>query len=410
MSFFGLRSGTERYGVVIDIGSGSALAAIVHSNPNDPHPTIVWSHREHVPLRNIDSIDQSAKAVMTALVNVSMLLDAEGRRALYEYDNSARLSEIQTTIAAPWSYTVTKTINYTQEENFTVTNDLIEDLRHTARQNVEDDIRGNSELDKLGLQVITEASMAMLANQYRVADPAGNEAKTFSITRAYSISQQYLLDAIEEMRDKLFSHVESRKISFILTLYTATRELLNQTNDVCLIDITYEATEIGIIRDGVLQYTTHTPFGSFSLAREISSITGAPLHESFGYLHSDEPYAFLKSLTKSQKEDVEAVFEAYTERINALFHETGDSLTIPNNISLHTQLRSEPLFKDIIEKATKRATKAKASITSISEQIIKHAYTESKKSNPNVAPKDATLLLSAQFFHKRPTYQTFRYQ
>jgi hypothetical protein len=223
------------------------------------------------------------------------------------------------------------------------------------------------------------------------------------------VAQQYLVEAIDELHDKLFPQTKSHKISFILVLYTISRELLSQTYDVCLVDITYEATEIGIVRDGILTYSTHTPFGTFSLAREISAITGVPLHEAIAYLHTEKPYSFTESLNKSQKEDIDALFEAYIDRVTNLFYETGDSLSIPKQISLHTDLHTEPLFIDLIEKAAKRSTRVSPKITVISNEIIKQTFEESTKDQRSEMSSDAALLIAAQFFHKQHKHPIFDY-
>ncbi|MCA9353971.1 MAG: hypothetical protein KC877_00440 [Candidatus Kaiserbacteria bacterium] len=409
MSFFGLGKPSDRYGVIIDVGSGSVLTAIVHSSPKQKHPQIVWSQREHAPLRNVDSLEQSAKAVMTALVNSSMLLDTEGRTALREYNPDAKLTELQCSISAPWSYTVTKTINYKQEKPFTITEELIEELTHSLQQKIDNEIRENEAMQNLGLQVITRATMDSLSNGYRVEDPIGEEAKEFSISQGSVVAQNYLIDALDEMRDKLFPTTTGKKLSFILMLFSVTRELLPKTYDICLVDVTYEATEIGVVRDGTLSYCTHTPFGSFSLAREISAITNVPLHEAFGYLHTDKPLAFMEALSAEQRKGVDAAIEAYIEKLSALFRETGDALSIPKKISLHADLKSEPLFTGLIMKAAKRNLKSEPIITPISGKIIEMTYAESTKKTTQVVTGDTALLLSAQFFHKRKPRETFEY-
>ncbi len=409
MSLFGTKHGNDRYGVIIDIGSGSVLTAIVHSNSELKHPHIVWAHREHAPLRNIDSLEQSAKAVMTALINASMLLDAEGRKALYDYSSSARLTEIQCGVSAPWSYTVTKTIDYQQKEPFLVTEELIDELLQTINEKFESDLKENEALTKLGLQVITRSTIEMLSNGYRVKHPEGNEASQLTVSRVSVVSQQYLVDALEELRDKLFPEADSHKLSFILMLYSVTRELLSKTYDFCLVDVTYEATEIGIVRDGVLSYCTHTPFGSFSLAREISKVTNVPLHEAFGYLHSPKPYSFLSSLSKQQRDDIEMAFDAYTARVSDVFKETGDELTIPKKISLHVDVDSEPLFSDLIEKAAKRSIKAEPQISLISKEILQQKYTVPEGAPGKKLPADTALLMSAQFFHMQARRGDFEY-
>jgi hypothetical protein len=409
MSIFGNSESDSRYGIVIDIGSGSVLAAIVHSNIKQKHPKIVWSHREHAPLRNIESIEQSAKSVMTALVNVSMLLDSEGRKALYEYDNKSKIKEFQCSIAAPWSYTVTKTINYNQEKPFTITDELINELIDTIQEKVKNELKENEVLHDLGLQIIARSDVNILSNGYRVKYPKNEKALNISVSHTNAIAQTYLINAIDEIRDRLFAETKPHKISFIIMLFTISRYLLPETYDICLVDITYEATEIGIVRDGSLKYCTHTPFGSFSLTREISAITGVPLYEAFGYLHTDKPYSFIDSLSKSKAEDVNAMFEAYIEKVSALFHETGDSLSIPKNIAIHSDLKSETLFLDLIEKAAKRSIKTNVNIKTITNEIIKQTYEQSTKGAKLLIPEDTALLLSAQFFHTQPKHLSFKY-
>jgi cell division ATPase FtsA len=409
MSLFGLSKTADRYGVIIDIGSGSVLTAIVHSSPKNKHPNIVWAHREHAPLRNVDSLEQSAKAVMTALVNSSIRLDAEGRKELFDYNKNATLTEFQCSIAAPWSYTVTKTINYKQEDSFTITEELLEELVNTINEKTESDLAANEALQDLGLEVVTRATMDILSNGYRVENPEGQRAETLTLSRTSVVTQRYLIEAVNEMHDKLFPETKAGKLSFILMLYAMTRKLLHQTYDACLIDITYEATEIGVVRDGVLSYCTHTPFGTFSLAREISSVTKIPLHEAFGYLHTELPYRFIKTLPSEQQKQIELVFEAYIDRVSKLFHETGDALSIPKQISLHSDLNSETLFLDLIEKAAKRSTKSEPDITAISAKILQATYEKIDASVRQQLPKDTALLLSTQFFHDQLCAHSFEY-
>lgn len=410
MSLFSFGRDSSRYGAIIDIGSGSVLIAIVHSEPNKKHPKIIWSHREHAPLRNIDSLEQSAKAVMTSLVNTSMLLDGEGRRALFEYNPTAKISELHCNISAPWSYTVTKTINYKQEQPFDITEDLIEELLTSIERKIDEELERNDTLQPLGLQVITRKLLQIAANGYQSADPIGSSVNAITVSQSSAVTQEYLIETLTDIQEKIFPEVPMYKLSFILLLYATLKDLKISKDDVCLIDITYEATEIGVVRDGVLTYCTHTPFGSFSLAREIAAVLEVPLHEAFGYLHTDKPYAFMKDLPATKRKELETIFEAYIDRLTQLFHETGDALSIPKYLYLHCDTKSENIFIDLIQKASKRTIKTEPFLLTMSEMVIKKAYTDEDQTDITTpAPTDTALLLSAMFFHKQPEHDSFKY-
>ncbi|NCN11760.1 hypothetical protein GW937_00375 [Candidatus Kaiserbacteria bacterium] len=408
MSLFGIGHSDDRYGVIIDVGSGSVLTAIIHSDPQEKQPTIIWAHREQVPLRNINSLEQSAKALVAALIDASMLLDSEGRSALRENNPSAKLTRVQCGISAPWSYTITKTINYKQDEVFTISDELIEDLLTTINSKIENDLQNSEPLRGLGLQTITNATVDVRANGYRANNLEGEKVQELSISRVNVVTHGYMVDALDEISDKLFTGSDLHKTSYIFMLNTVANELLQLNNDHCLVDVTYEATEIGVVRDGVLTYCTHTPFGSYSLAREISAAINVPIYEAFGYLHTEKPYNFKLSLSTTQLKEIDEIFEAYTARVTELFHETGDELSIPKHITIHSDLNSETLFTDIIDHAVKRATKAKPFISKISSEIFEKYYRNSEVGPQKPLSTDTAMLVSAQFFHNdwnRPTFK-----
>lgn len=408
MSLFSFSGDTERIGAIIDIGSASVLVSIISSTASHKNPLIIWSHREHAPLRNIDSLDQSSKAVMTALMNALIKLDGDGRRALHEYKRGADIGVLQCTISAPWSYTVSKTINYVQEEPFEISDNLIEELLRTAVQKIRQELGDNDSATKLGLTVITRATMDLLANGYRIKDPSGQKTSELSISHASVVAQEYLIDQIKDLKGKMFAGADCHMTSYMLAFYCVAQELYTDAFDTCLVHISYEATEIGVVRDGTLRYSTHTPFGAFSLAREISNITSVPLYESFQYLHGDDPYEFLETLPDAQRNEVEQVFEAYTARITELFKETGDELSIPKRILLHADLKSEKFFRDIIDKAARRSLKSDPMIKLITPNLFE-TLTHGEHSQKPEQLEDTAMLVSAQFFHKGDSLRFFEY-
>ena len=408
MSLFSFSGSSERIGAIIDIGSASVLVSIVSSVEGKASPHIIWSHREHAPLRNIDSLDQSSKAVMTAMMNALIKLDSEGRRALHEFNRGTKINVLQCTIAAPWSYTVTKTINYSQEEPYQITDNLVEELLRTAVQKIKQELGSNESATDLGLTVITRATMDMLANGYRIKNPTGEETTELSISHASVVAQQYLVNQIKELQQKMFGEADSNLTSYMLAFYCVAQDLYPDTYDTCLIHVTYEATEIGIVRDGTLRYSTHTPFGAFSLAREISNITSVPLYEAFQYLRSDNPYEFLETIPDAQRNEIELVFESYTARINELFKETGDDLSIPKRILLHADLKSEKFFRDIIDKAARRSLKSDPMIKMVTPNLFE-TMTHGKDAQKPEDLEDTAMLVSAQFFHKGDSLRFFEY-
>lgn len=399
MGFFGDSNSTIRYGAMIDIGSGSVLVSIVKSDQAKSYPEIIWAKREYAPLRKGRSLEDSAKNVMASLVNALMLLDSEGRKVFTEITGKHKLPETQVTIAAPWSYTITKNITYGHKEPFTVSEELIEELLRTAHQKVQEDVLEHERINELGLSVIARSVIGLQANGYTLHNTHDQNAVSLKVVEANAIAQDYLIKALTDATEKILPESEVKLYSFILLYYYILRDLYPDIQEFCIVDITYEATELGIVRDGLLSYTTHTPTGAFSLARAISEILSIPLEEAYGYLHNPEPLNLLKQYPADKQAEVEQVFLSYQNNLESLFHETGDSLAIPKKIYLHGNLETERFFTEQLGIAAKRVTNSAHAIYPISQKILTEHYPEEAQIALKKATSDTALLISAQFFH-----------
>ena len=252
--------------------------------------------------------------------------------------------------------------------------------------------------------------MDLLANGYRIKNPYDQKALTLSVALASVVTQKYLVDELTNLKEKLFPSSELHELSHMLAFYGISDEILPLVSDKCLIDITDEATEIGVVREGSLRYATHTPFGAFSLAREIANITNLPLYEAYKHLHHADPDHFLSTLSSSERAEVEMVFQAYVKRLMGLFHETGDDLSIPKDIIIHGDLESETLFTRFVEKAAMAVLKSPPRITMMTPVILKSTFpTYLKLAKSGDTGVDTGMLLSALFFHKQNAQSTFEY-
>ena len=407
MGFFSSGKNKVRYGALIDIGSGSVLTSIVASDPTKTHPDIIWSKREYTPLRKIRAVSDNAKSVMTSLMNALMSLDGEGRTTLSEKCGPKKISSVQVTVAAPWSYTATKTITYQNEEEFDVTDTLVTELLRTAQKKVEEEMLENEKVHELGLSIVARTTIQVIANGYPIQVTGTQKAKSIKVIEASAVVQEYLIDAVTEAQEKIFSGSTLTQYSFMLPYYATLSNLIQPTADFCLVDITYESTEIGIVRDGILTYCTHTPYGSFSIAREIAEALSIPLEEAYGYLTCDDMTCFVTQSSTAQQDEINKILKAYHQRISELFKETGDTLSIPKKIYLHGNLETEPFFNDHILKAASMTTKMPHAAYNVSVELLGRHYTPEEVTAFKALGSDTALLISAQFFHTQALHHKF---
>jgi Tfp pilus assembly PilM family ATPase len=401
MSFFGSTQPTLRFGVVIEIGSGSVLVSIVKSDFTKQHPDIIWAKREYATKQKNTDITTSAKGVMTALMNVVLLIEGEGQKVLHQAYPGSKLQSVQVSISAPWSYTITKVINYSEEKPFVITPTVLQKLMEIAEKKVVDELKENELASDLGLSIMTRATTDIQANDYKTTNPIGKTAETLTLTQVSAVAQEYLTTAITDLQNKVLPKADLERYSFMLMFHCITRDIHTQMTEYCLLDLTNEATEIGVVRGGILRYCTHTTSGISTIARKISAALDLPLDEAHAFLR--EPYHthVMESVSAVKSTCIAGILDEYRTDITNLLHETGDSLSIPKTILLHGGQQTEAFFATQIEGAAKNATGLTHTVHPVTAELLTKNYSEIERAALEKIAPDTALLVAAQFFHKQ---------
>ena len=384
--FFGNES--TKYGVIIDVGSGSVGMALLFSDPSSTEPQILWSHRERMLIRAEDRLDTTKKLMATTILKAFLELGNDGLKALRQFDKSATVAEIFVSIAAPWSYTVVKTISLNQEKKFRVTKKLIDELSLKATAQGKEAASKDVLVKKLSLTQIGTTTISASVNDYVTRDALNNEAQKLTLTQLTELAENTIVEALRSAADKILPGARLELNTFMDTYYSALNALKPDTSEICLIDITAEATELGIVRNNILEYVTHVPFGSYTIARKIATATSILKEEALGYLRENDIDS-TKALSESKREKLKTVVEEYENTISELFRRTGDALSIPKTIFMHTDAAAESFFQTHLREAAKRTTGLEHKIHPMTGKYFKPS-----------AEHDSAILLSAYVFHK----------
>lgn len=388
---FGLGKHTDGrvYFAVIDIGSGSVAGAIFLSESDAQQPTHIWSYRDYVPIGDATDITVPLKEVTTSLVNIFLKLGNEGVRALHEVDPSAHIAQLQIGIAAPWSYTVTKNITYKEKGDFEVTEKLIHELTDSAIKAAKKAAKESGIFASNHLAIVDTNVTGVLANGYVMPDPIGINAKEIEVAITIGVVDKKLLEIIRDSHTKLLPRAKLTLHPFMFMYFEQQKRLQAAMAEVCLVDITSEATEVAIVRDGILTHVTHMPIGQYTIAREIAAACGIPKEEAYAYLKNGVAFTKTK-LPAARQTELENVITAYEARLAKLFLQTGDVLAIPKSLFLHTELNTEKFFTERVQHAAKQATNSNHNIHPITSALL--ADTE---------VGDTAIAVSARYLHRQ---------
>lgn len=370
--------------IIMDIGSGSVGVCLVVFTGGEQE--MIWAHREHALLRNVDDLSQAQKNVSMAMVNAFLELSSSGMKALRSHNPALKPDRLQVSISAPWAYTVLRTVQYSSEHPFTVDDDLITELTDSAKKQVGRAINENELLRNLHLRPITQTVAGTRLNGYPVQRVDGQEGRSLTLSLVYSVAQESLLEALEESHTKIVPNTTLTTHPFMYAMFRVMQSLQPNTSEACLIDVNNEATQIGIVRNDTLCHITHTAFGSASIAREIATICSIPLEEAYTYLKGDDAAKRAK-LSAKQQEEIDTMYASYENKVAELFKNTGDQLSIPKSLFLHTDLYTEEFFSQRIKKAAQSCTGLMHTIHPITSTLLNGSEVD-----------DTALMLSTRFY------------
>ncbi len=386
-------------GAIIEVGSGSVAVGIVKSSSTQKNPEIIWGYRELASSRySLDGFG-AAKDILKTIERAVTELGTTGVKSLKEHKSSLRINEVQVSIAAPWSYTATSTVNYRKDKEFKVTKSIIEKITTEAAHKINSEVTAQEEILKLGLEIISQNYHSTLLNGYQTIDPVNQVTNLITLNQITSISQKKLVDTLDNELGKILPKVPTQHFSFMYLFFEVIKYSLTHYNEYCLVDITDNATEIGVVRNGILQYCTHTPVGKNSLIYLLSERLKIPFEEAASYVRSTKEANLWEQLSTSQRETVEDILSEYQNELAKLFHETGDGLTIPRLFFIHSDKNTELFFNEQIVLAANQTTKTKHQSRSVSTELLSHGnQNEEGGVNLPVSP-DTASLIAALFFH-----------
>jgi hypothetical protein len=335
--------------LTLTIGSGEVMGALTC----DGHPC--WSETLALPLRNAISFADSTKDLKKTVKDMLGTASVAGMRALHKYQPDAQITRATIELSAPWAVTVARTARVRHSAEFAVTPELLAKLeRHAIQGAIEaTEAARNGALVELAL--IENETIGLLINGYPAKPGHEAHGETVSLTQLMSFAYREVETYLTEVVTGTFGQARA---TFTSSMARAYRELSRMPGhaDACIVLVGGEVTELGIVRDGVLQFASYTPYGVRTLARELRDNCNMTIATALSFMGSD-------TLTyESSKESIDEVLSLYETNLVELFERGGDPFFMPQAFYVVCGNDMTAFFRERIAHAVLGATKRAPSI------------------------------------------------
>lgn len=386
MFHFGHTDAEHFYAALFDIGSGTVGVGIGEFNPGEKVPHLVFSERlemritEHASSRKV-----MLRKAREALFSAALSLSQNGLKVLKEHDPKARITKVFVTCSSPWSYNLARTVEYSDDQPFKITKAILNDLVRSAEETILEDLKRSDMNHTESYDVVEQASVDISVNDYSITNPLELKGNKIALSHIIGLIPKEITSGMHEVHDKLFPEAELHLHTYMLIMYCVLRDLLPKLTSLCIIDITGEAIEFGVVHNGVLVENHSAPIGSRTFVREAAELTKRPTADVLSMVVDC-------THEKIDESPLKLIIETYIERYAEALKEAMKNTVIPDDVILTTRRGFEPLAKYMLTEAFKRVTKTKHRIRTLEPKIVD----EITKGTGD----DVYLALETRFFHK----------
>ncbi len=384
---FGHNDKDATYGVLIDIASGTIGVAVVASETANKVPIILYAKRTSLRItKNKATGVEDLRRVREALLSALLQLSQDGLQLLTEHNSRAKVTKLYVTCSSPWSFTIARDVHYESDESFKVTSTIINDLVHSAEEEIASHLKNMPETEGEDFEIVERATVDMTVNDYPVKHPLNLKGSVLGLSHIVGLVPSDIMTSLHEVQDKLFPDTELRVHTYMLIMYCVMRDLFPRVHSLCIINVTGEAIEFGIIENNLLIENTFVPYGSSTFVRDIMEQTGKPSSDILSTLeaHGDD--------TALEEPDFSEQIASYKEKITEAVNGILTRRIFPTDVIITASRPYEPLFKKVIEQTLESTLEKKVSVITVPRKVIEEIS--------HGSGDDVYLALAARFFHK----------
>ncbi len=259
--------------VLIDIGSASISAAYADITENT-NPIIYYSTRSSISLRDSMTKEDAVADALTKIIKDLLTIGAPIVR--HTIKRTIHINKIIISIAAPWQEVSVQTQQKVEKKAFRFTKYVMDDMvAHISSHWAHGRVVTNSMVVSISL------------NGYPVTNPFNVKTKDAKIMVLNSYITKPLVERVNNIVEEAF-HTDVLEITAFATIaYTVLRSLYPSERDMLIIDITGEATDIILSKNGILTDIAHTKRG-LNVLRKNAQDAGIRSTKSSGSFHSIE--------------------------------------------------------------------------------------------------------------------------
>ena len=387
----------SQFSLVVDIGSGSAGAALVALSRSGK-PKIIFSVREPIPFQERLNAEKLPALMSAALEKVCAATQKDGlpRMPALSTSGSSMLAEALITFCPPWYHSETKRLMIQNIKPFAFTRMLAE----SAMKKEADEFEGRENSAKGEVAVLDQKVLSAELDGYHAENAFGRRAIRAEFSAYLSFAPKAVLEDARATVMKHFSPKELCFTAFPLVEYGVLRDRLENGGDFIMIDIGRELTEIVLVKKGTLEESSTFPIGKNHLIRELMKDSKTTPEAAISSLSM-----IFKKMAESKTESkarasIGKISEKWKDGFKASLALLSNSHYIPSVFYLLTQPDLSACFEELVQEsfvAPDGARDETVRIEKLDAEYFRNDYEHAESADADVFLIISALLCAQRF-------------
>jgi hypothetical protein len=251
-------------GLFIDIGSATVSAGLATYGGSDV-PEMHYAVSAPIAVKEPGNFEHLLEEALAAL---DVALDKTLKEGLPATARAGKTFEtITVTLASPWFVSSTHLVSHAAEKPFTVHGSLIRSLIDEAKKEGKGAEKGT---------LLEEAVIRTTVNGYPTTRPEGKRGVDVRLALYRSFAEPSVLARITEHVGKVFPHKKVQFHSFTLVSFQAMRNIYPEKDQLILLDVAGEVTDMTVVLDDTIVATYSFPIGISSVVRHAAPAASSP--------------------------------------------------------------------------------------------------------------------------------------
>ena len=258
------------------------------------------------------------------------------------------IAEIYINIASPWVSSQKRIVHFEKGKEFIFTKEIADSI---IEKELKESLKRTHDFREQGdLAIIERRTVDVFLNGYSAKNPYGVLTQDVDIHSLISVMSKTTKDAFSHVVEKAF-HQEPTYFSNIFMNYEAIVSLFPHENNITVMDVSGEMTEISLIVDDHLRKVGTIPVGSRAVVQHLGENLNIPfvkaesLIQMYNENHLDEQYR--QTIEKVMKES----FYVWFKPLYSFLDEVSMEYLIPETISLLTPEKMQGWFNEWVLKS-----------------------------------------------------------